>query len=45
MPPPMPLARAEAMMAADAGGGAQTYEPGRIVVTANVSAEFELLAD
>lgn len=45
MPPPMPMARAEAMMAADAGGGPQTYEPGLIVVIANVGAEFELLAD
>jgi len=43
--PPVPMARGEAMMAADAGGGPQTYEPGRIVITAGVNAEFELLAD
>lgn len=43
--PPMPVARAEMMVAADAKVGPETYETGRIVVTARVSAEFELLAE
>lgn len=44
MPPPMPAARGEMLMAADAQSGPQTYETGRIVVTARVTAEFQLLA-
>lgn len=44
MPPPVPAARGEMLMAADAQSGPATYETGRIVVTARVSAEFQLLA-
>ncbi|MEJ2513872.1 MAG: SIMPL domain-containing protein [Gammaproteobacteria bacterium] len=39
--PPVPVARAGTMLAAEAGGGSETYEPGRILVTATVSADFE----
>lgn len=40
---PMPTPRFE-MMAADAGsGGEQTYRPGEIVITASVSATFDLV--
>lgn len=45
VPPPMPVARGEMLMAADAGSGAQTYETGLIVVSAYVSVGFELLSD
>lgn len=45
LPPPMPAARGEMLMAADAQSAAQTYETGRIVVTARVTAEFRLLAN
>jgi uncharacterized protein YggE len=41
--PPVPFARM-AMAEADASGGAETYKPGLITVTASVTARFELLA-
>lgn len=43
--PPMPIARGEMMMAADAKAGPDTYETGRIVITAYVTAQFELLSE
>lgn len=39
--PPVPVARANGMLAAEAANGGQTYEPGRIVISATVSADFE----
>ena len=43
-PPPQPLERV-AMMAKDSGGGAETYETGQIKITAQVTAEFDLVVD
>lgn len=41
--PPQPMMMRAAMAEADAMGGAETYQPGLIRVTASVSARFELL--
>ena len=40
--PPQPMLRAAAMAEADAGGGAETYQPGLIRITATVTVTFAL---
>jgi uncharacterized protein len=42
-PPPQPMERGVAMMAKS--GGAETYETGQIKITADVTAEFDLIVD
>jgi len=46
LPPPRPLLHGRAMsMAADSAGAEESYEPGEIKLTAQVSAVFDLLVD
>ena len=42
---PMPMPRAELMAADSRSGGEQTYRPGEIVISASVSATFDLVLE